>query len=80
MKNFVIRAYGQFWGPDHCGYASLLCAGLYTEAEARQIAADRPNVDRAVSLLDAIAETYGTCASVNPEVLAAIARASEAAR
>lgn len=71
-KTFVIfaHAYNAYWGPERCGYGPLLSAGLYTEEEARAQEKRRPQVDRAVSL----AEAVGRLESVNPEILAAIAR------
>lgn len=45
-----------FWRPDRCGYTTqLLEAGLYTEEEAKKQERSRPDVDRAVSIREALA-------------------------
>ncbi len=78
-RTFVIfaHAYNQYWGPNRCGYGSLLCAGLYTEEEARKQQAARPQVDRAVSLTEAI-KNIGE--DLNPEIVSAIAASLGARR
>lgn len=39
--------YQQFWGPDRGGYFGLWGAGLYTEAEAKRLSANRDRRDQA---------------------------------
>lgn len=74
-KLFLIRFGDLWWGPDNRGYTSnLLCAGLYTEEEARaqeRSCSARGGLpgDFAESLDDAL-KRY----PVNPEMLAAIKR------
>jgi hypothetical protein len=49
---WVVLYRGLFWGPDRGGYtSSLLTAGLYSEAEAKQIEQGSDRGDRAVSAL-----------------------------
>lgn len=39
--------YHQFWGPNRGGYFGLWGAGLYTEAEARDLSANKDRRDQA---------------------------------
>ena len=53
--------WGQYWGPKRGGYYSLLGAGLYSEAEAKEIVSHSgpERREEALSLADAIEREHG---------------------
>lgn len=66
---YVIRNGYLFWRPQGHGYTSqVLEAGLWSEAEARRIAKNRPGEDEAVALAD-----YLQRLEVNPTIVYAVA-------